>query len=58
MFIEFSTALSLDFGRRRKTQLPDGMTFEEFDFGSDIDEPGAPENPGTKMGFQRNEESD
>lgn len=54
-FIEFSTALSLDFGRRRKTQLPDGLTLEELDIEID-DEPAAGE-PKQKLGFQRNEES-
>src|SRR5699024_11738474 len=57
-FIEFSTALSLDFGRRRKTQLPDGLTREEIEYEEDPDEPEGPEKPGPKLGFQPNEEKD
>ena len=55
MFIEFSTAFSLDFGRRRKNQLPDGLTFEEIEMEADIDQSDVPE-PKIKMGFQKNPE--
>lgn len=55
-FIEFSTAFSLDFGRRRKTQLPDGLTLEEILSEIDVDdeEPDAPAKPAPKLGFQAN----
>lgn len=53
-FIEFSAAFSLDFGRRRKTQLPDGFELEEIE--ADTDEPDAPGGSGPKLGFQPNPE--
>lgn len=52
-FIEFSTAFSLDFGRRRKTQLPDGLTLEEILSEIDVDDD-EPEKPSPKLGFQAN----
>lgn len=54
MFIEFSTAFSLDFGLRRKNQLPDGLTLEEIEMEADTEEPEAPAKPGPKLGFQPN----
>lgn len=54
-FIEFSTAFSFDFGRRRKTQLPDGLTLEEILSEIDVDDD-EPEKPSPKLGFQPNEE--
>ena len=54
-FIEFSTAFSLDFGRRRKTQLPDGLTLEEVLSAVELDDDDdEPEKPGPKLGFQAN----
>jgi len=53
MFFEFSHAFSVDFGRRRKTQLPDGITIEELDIEDDI----KPEEPEQRVGFRRNEEA-
>ena len=53
-FIEFSTAFSFDFGRRRKTQLPDGLTLEEVLSAVDLEDDDEPEKPGPKLGFQAN----
>ena len=55
-FIEFSTAFSLDFGRRRKTQLPDGLTLEEILSAVELDDDDDDEKPSPKLGFQPNEE--
>lgn len=57
MFIEFSTASSFDFGRRRENQLPDGLVFEEVEMKAETDQPDTPESK-VKMGFQKNEEID
>lgn len=52
-FLEFSTAFSFDFGRRRKTELPDGVMLEEILSEIDVDDD-EPEKPGPKLGFQAN----
>lgn len=54
-FIEFSTAFSLDFGRRRKTQLPDGFELEEIDVDSET-EVAEDDSDAPKLGFQPNPE--
>lgn len=54
MFLEFSSAFSIDFGRRRKNQLPDGFTLEEIEMEAETEEPDAPAKPGVKLGFQPN----
>lgn len=56
MFLEFSSAFSIDFGRRRKNQLPDGLTLEEIEFDVDDEPEPEPKKTAPKLGFQRNEE--
>lgn len=54
MFFDISGSFSVEFGRRRKTQLPDGLELEEIEIEADSEV--ADEKPKLKLGFQRNEE--
>lgn len=56
MFFDISGSFSVEFGRRRKTQLPDGLELEEIEVETDLDP--TEDAPRLRLGFQPNKESD